>query len=95
MWLRENRLKAKIAHFRLLSASQKRACLSSLKFWRVREERRSVERGGRLSPRGGWMRGKGPEYALRLYFHLRKIGRVSIKIHLYPYSRPDYFCDLN
>ena len=30
MWLCENRLKWKTAHFRLPSASQKRACLSSL-----------------------------------------------------------------
>ena len=30
MWLCENRLKGKTAHFRLPSASQKRACLSSL-----------------------------------------------------------------
>ena len=30
MWLRENRLKRKTAHFRLPSASQKRACLSCL-----------------------------------------------------------------
>ena len=30
MWLCEGKLKVKIAHFRLASASQKRACLSSL-----------------------------------------------------------------
>ena len=30
MWLCEGKLKVKIAHFRLPSASQKRACLSSL-----------------------------------------------------------------
>ena len=30
MWLCENRSKGKTAHFRLPSASQKRACLSSL-----------------------------------------------------------------
>ena len=30
MWLREDKLKGKAAHFRLPSASQKRACLSSL-----------------------------------------------------------------
>ena len=30
MWLSEGKLKVKIAHFRLPSASQKRACLSSL-----------------------------------------------------------------
>ena len=30
MWLCENKSKGKIAHFRLSSASQKRACLSSL-----------------------------------------------------------------
>ena len=32
MWLCEGKLKVKTAHFRLPSASQKRACLSSLKF---------------------------------------------------------------
>ena len=30
MWLREDKLKGKTGHFRLPSASQKRACLSSL-----------------------------------------------------------------
>ena len=44
---------------------------------------------------GAWGRGQGTEYVLTLYFHLRKIGRVSVKIHLYPYSTPDYLCDLN
>ena len=44
---------------------------------------------------GAWGRGQGTEYVLTLYFHLRKIGRVSVKIHLYPYATPDYFCDLN
>ena len=50
---------------------------------------------GGLLVRDGWMKGKGTEYALTLYFHLRKIGRISVKIHLYPYAPPDYFCDLN
>ena len=39
--------------------------------------------------------GEGTEYALTLYFHLRKIGRISVKIHLYPYAPPDHFCALN
>ena len=35
-----------------------------------------------LSVRSGWMMGEGTESALRLYFHLRKTGRVSPKIHI-------------
>ena len=48
--------------------------------------------------RGGWVVGKGwlddgerTESTLRLYFDLRKIGRISVKIHLYPYTPPDPF----
>ena len=44
----------------------------------------------------GWLdEREGREYALTLYFHLRKIGRISAKVHLYPYAPPDYFCALN
>ena len=32
---------------------------------------------------GWWDVGEGAESALRLHFHLRKIGRIYIKIHLY------------
>ena len=44
---------------------------------------------------GWWDEGKGTESALRLHFHLRKIGRIHIKIHLYPYTPSDYLCDFN
>ena len=44
---------------------------------------------------GWWNEGEGTESALRLHFHLRKIGRIYIKIHLYPYTPPDYLCDFN
>ena len=43
MWLCEDKLKGKTAHFRLPSASQKRACLSSLlanqerSFWKINQ----------------------------------------------------------
>ena len=58
-----------------------------------------VRRGGAWG-RGfvGWRwldEGEGTEYALTLYFHLRTIGRISIKIHLYPYAPPNYFFDFN
>ena len=44
----------------------------------------------------GWSgEGEGTESPLRLHFHLRKIGRICIKIHLYPYTPPDYLCDFN
>ena len=56
-----------------------------------------VRKGGTWG--GGEIVGSGwldeGEYALRLYLYLRKIGRISIKIHLYPYSPRDYFCYLN
>ena len=39
-------------------------------------------RGAGLSVRSGWMMGEGTESALRLYFHLRKTGRISTKIHI-------------
>ena len=39
-------------------------------------------RGVGLSVRSGWMMGEGTESALRLYFHLRKTGRISTKIHI-------------
>ena len=39
-------------------------------------------RGVGLSARSGWMLGEGTESALRLYFHLRKTGRISPKIHI-------------
>ena len=39
--------------------------------------------------------GEGTEYGLRLYFHLRRMGGISIKIHLYPQTPRNYFCDLN
>ena len=35
-----------------------------------------------LSVRSGWMMGERTESALRLYFHLRKTGRISPKIHI-------------
>ena len=44
---------------------------------------------------GWWDEGEGTESALRLHFHLRKIGRSYIKIHLYPYTPPDYLCDFS
>ena len=59
-------------------------------FWRIREERRKEGGGG-----AGWDEGEGTESALRPHFHPRKIGRIYIKIHLYPYSSPDYLCDFN
>ena len=33
---------------------------------------------------GWWDEGEGTESALKLHFHLRKNGRIYIKIHLYP-----------
>ena len=52
-----------------------------------------VRRGGAWV--GWWDDGEGTESALRLHFHLRKIGRIYIKIHLYPYAPPDYLCDFH
>ena len=39
--------------------------------------------------------GEGTESALRLHFDLRKIGKIFIKIYLYPYTPPDYLFDFN
>ena len=44
---------------------------------------------------GWWDEGEGTETVHRLHFHLRKIGRIYIKIHLYSYTPPDYLCDFN
>ena len=44
---------------------------------------------------GWWDEGVGTDSALRLHFHLRKIGRIYNKNHLYPYTPPDYLCDFN
>ena len=44
---------------------------------------------------GWWEEGEGSESALRLHFHLRKIGRSYIKIDLYPYTTSVYLCELN
>ena len=44
---------------------------------------------------GWWDEGEGTESVLRVHFQLRKIGRIYIKIHLYPYTPPDYLCDFN
>ena len=52
-----------------------------------------VRRGGEWV--GWWDEGEGTESALRLHFHLRKIGRIYIKIHLYPYTPPHYLRDFN
>ena len=44
----------------------------------------------------GWEdEGEGTESAIRVHFHLRKIGKLHIKIHLYTYTTPDYLCDFN
>ena len=43
---------------------------------------RSVGREGEIVDLGWLVEGERREYALRLYFHLRKTGRVSIKIHI-------------
>ena len=40
----------------------------------------------------GWQdEGEGTESAIRVHFHLRKIGRPSV----YIYTLPDYLCDFN
>ena len=52
-----------------------------------------VRRGGAWV--GWWDEREGTESALRLHFHLRKIDRIYIKIHLYPYTPPDYLRDFN
>ena len=58
-----------------------------------------MRRGGVVVRGGSWVEwwdeGEGTESALRLHFHLRKIGRIYIKIHLHPYTPPDYLCDFN
>ena len=60
--------------------------------WWVGEERRGGAVVGGGSRVGWWGEVEGTESALRLHFHLRKIGRIYIKIHLYPYTPPDYLC---
>ena len=44
-----------------------------------------MRRGGAVVGGGSWVgwwdAGEGTEAALRLHFHLRKIGRIYIKIH--------------